>query len=579
MWRCPVFLVAFGLLICVGLSAQTRIIPHLTRPGGGFGTQVIVENFASDTSSVELTAHSADGRVVTNRQVDLGALASVSEDSRAWFGDEAAYLTIAGSEMVSVTAAYASTSAGASPAHIRQSPDQSLRWRLFAGEWSVVFDGLAFVNLGETTTDVTLSQYDFENRLMARVVVSEGLAPGSKDLFVLGSPSSRPFEARPDVVYELTSSSELALTALRGSAPGSEPAFLWENRAVALEPREAEPFTLDQVQFWAYQIQDVALNASIDGLVDSSYDMVVIEPTRTDWSLPDDGEDRDRDFDTAAAVSRLKASPASDGLHRKLVIAYIDIGQAEDWRWYWTWDERSPDDSVAQALCDGPQFPPSHWPAYIAKCDPDQWLHNYPVYYWDPDWQNIVIQGNGLSSSPFGDYRSIIDEVIRDGFDGIYLDWVEAFEDEDIAAKAVQLGLDPAAEMVAFIQSMRDYAATRVEDFLIIQQNAASLIGEAQAIVGVIDAIAQEAIWFDGDATDEWDDPDGFDYVNDSDLVGYYLGYLSMYQQAGVPVFACEYALESANEAYSRAYASGFIPYVTRRSLGRLTTTPPPGLP
>ena len=42
-------------------------------------------------------------------------------------------------------------------------------------------------------------------------------------------------------------------------------------------------------------------------------------------------------------------------------------------------------------------------------------------------------------------------------------------------------------------------------------------------------------------------------------------------------MFACEYALSSASDAYQKASAHGFIPYVTRRSLGALTTTPPPG--
>ncbi len=37
--------------------------------------------------------------------------------------------------------------------------------------------------------------------------------------------------------------------------------------------------------------------------------------------------------------------------------------------------------------------------------------------------------------------------------------------------------------------------------------------------------------------------------------------------------------LEDANEAYQLSLEQGYIPYVTRRSLSQLTTTPPPGLP
>jgi uncharacterized protein (TIGR01370 family) len=55
--------------------------------------------------------------------------------------------------------------------------------------------------------------------------------------------------------------------------------------------------------------------------------MLVLEPTRTDRG--------DRDFDTPGMVTQLKNSMASDGTHRKLVVACIDIGGAEDYCFYW----------------------------------------------------------------------------------------------------------------------------------------------------------------------------------------------------------------------------------------------------
>ena len=123
-------------------------------------------------------------------------------------------------------------------------------------------------------------------------------------------------------------------------------------------------------------------------------------------------------------------------------------------------------------------------------------MGNYPVAYWDEDWKDIVIYSENQSSAPYGDYTSVIDEVIKDGFDGIYLDWVEGFENEDVIAAAQAEGKDPAVEMIAFIQEMRDYATGRNPDFLIIQQNGASLIDGHSELVNVIDAIAQEAVWY-----------------------------------------------------------------------------------
>jgi cysteinyl-tRNA synthetase len=323
----------------------------------------------------------------------------------------------------------------------------------------------------------------------------------------------------------------------------------------------AEPLPLDAVRYWAYQIQNIDSPGSIDSLANSHYDLVVIEPTRTDWSADT------KFFDTPAMVDSLKRTLASDGIHRKLVVAYIDIGEAEDWRWYWTWStDWTPGDPF-----------PADWPGYIVAPDPDGWGGDFPVTYWDEDWKDLVIYGRNQDSSPHGEYTSIVDETIRSGFDGVYLDWVEGFENDSVIQAAAVAGVDPAAEMIQLIREIRDSARTRIPDFLVIQQNATALIDGHSELTSVIDAIAQEGIWFDGDATDDWNDPNGHDWPNEQDLIEYYLDYLSVYQSAGVPVFDCEYALGEAAGAYQNAYAEGFIPYCTRTSLSALTTTPPPG--
>ncbi|MGB2799477.1 MAG: endo alpha-1,4 polygalactosaminidase [Dehalococcoidia bacterium] len=322
----------------------------------------------------------------------------------------------------------------------------------------------------------------------------------------------------------------------------------------------AEPLSLSEVRYWAYQIQDLNQPGAVDKLVNSHYDMLVLEPTRTDWSSDD------RDFDTKEMVSQLRDSKARDGVHRKLIIAYIDIGEAENWRWYWSWSEEWQ-----------PGEPrPADWPDYILAHDPDGWEGCFPVAYWDEEWKDIVIHGRNQVGSPYRDYNSIIDEVIKDGFDGIYLDWVEGFENDVVIAEAQRQGKDSAVEMIEFIKEMRDYATLRNPDFVIIQQNAAALCEGHSELFSVIDAISQEAIWYDGYAFDDWNAPDGYDIANDLSLTEYYLEYLDQYLESGIPVFNCEYALEYAGEAYIKSYDKDYIPYCTRRSLSRLTTTPPP---
>lgn len=347
----------------------------------------------------------------------------------------------------------------------------------------------------------------------------------------------------------------------------------------------APALPLDEIKYWAYVIQDVSRN--MDELERSRYEMLVIEPMRTDHS-----DTLSRGFNTASAVKRLKESAGNDGSHRKMVIAYIDIGQAEDWRWYWRWSVHSHWDPE-----EGEK--PEDWPEWILAHDPE-WVGNFPVAYWHKDWRDIVINGSfrwkdervevpGGSAYGGEGYDSILDEVIKDGFDGIYLDWVEAFSDESVAEAAAESGIDPEEAMFDFIEAMRDYGRRRFEEmgrepdeWIIIQQNAPDLAdSDDPRRFSLIDGIAEEGVWREGLGDAEWDDKSGYDSSARRKLGrGWYDSvlerWLPMYQDAGIPVFACEYALEYADEIYRiLAPEAEFVPYCTRRSLSRLTTTPP----
>ncbi|MCP4218326.1 MAG: hypothetical protein GY765_27060 [bacterium] len=323
------------------------------------------------------------------------------------------------------------------------------------------------------------------------------------------------------------------------------------------------PLSLSAVRYWGYQIQGLDNDGAIAVLANSRYDMVVIDPTVT--TSPD--------FDAAGMVSQIKASKANDGVHRKLVIAYIDIGQAEEWRWYWngqtTYEE--------QGECNSSFIPQIQtWAPWVVACDPDGWAGNYPVAFWDPGWQDVVINGTTLGASLNLYFDSMLDEVIQDGFDGIYLDWVEAWEMDAVSTRAQNEGKDPGREMLTFIKRMRTYGRQYNPNFIVIQQNSSELINEvgASELATAVDGIAQEGVWWDGDAIDDnWNDPAGYDQA--SCCTDYYLSRLQKYRTAGLPVLVCDYAVQNADDVYEKCETYGFIGYATRRPLSFLTTTPP----
>ena len=90
-----------------------------------------------------------------------------------------------------------------------------------------------------------------------------------------------------------------------------------------------------------------------------------------------------------AQVEKMKRKP--DG-SRRIVLAYMSIGEAETYRWYW----------------------PQRSSAWLGPENPE-WHGNYGVRFWHPDWQAIIF-----------DYT---DKIIAAGFDGVYLDKVDEFEE------------------------------------------------------------------------------------------------------------------------------------------------------
>ncbi len=86
---------------------------------------------------------------------------------------------------------------------------------------------------------------------------------------------------------------------------------------------------------------------------------------------------------------------------QRLLLCYMSIGEAENYRYYWKadWDKKKTR------------------PDWLFAENPG-WPGNYKVKYWDPAWQSII----------FGNDSSYTKKIMDAGFDGIYLDIIDAFE-------------------------------------------------------------------------------------------------------------------------------------------------------
>ncbi len=295
---------------------------------------------------------------------------------------------------------------------------------------------------------------------------------------------------------------------------------------------------LGGVRSWAIQLQGLERPEAIARLRGAAVDLLVLEPMRSMR-----GGER---FPMRPLVCELQAQG-------KLCLAYLNVGQAEDYRTYW------------QPAWRRPQRDQGGEPSFLLTVDPDGWEGNYPVAYWDARWRPLL----------WGAPHCPLDQILADGFDGVFLDWVLGFAETNVVAAARAAGVDPAAAMVALLADLRAYAQTRRPGFLLVAQNAVDLGELEPRVVDVVDGVAQESMSFGGRAGAAWDDPAAGDTpaASAGPWSTMALGArLQALRRRGLPVFTLDYAARPENAARARqaSRAFGLVPCISRAPLDRL---------
>ncbi len=270
--------------------------------------------------------------------------------------------------------------------------------------------------------------------------------------------------------------------------------------------RSGEPDWLN-VQDFLYQLQ----RARPDRIGATAFDLVVVSIAATGNS--------------PEAIPTLKDSPGGP----KIVLCYMSIGQAENYRWYWQpeWSQNPPE--------------------WLDEAD-TVWTGDYWVKYWLPGWQEII----------YGTPDSYLDRIIELGFDGVYLDRVDAYWYYQ------EQGRETAdREMVDFILDFTQCARKKVPGFGVFPQNAEELGIKFPDFMGAMTGIGIEDLYY-GYPRDH--EPSPADWTNERESI------LDQWVAAGKLVLTIDYTNhpDQIADAYTRALEHGYVPYVADRSLGRL---------
>jgi cysteinyl-tRNA synthetase, unknown class len=215
---------------------------------------------------------------------------------------------------------------------------------------------------------------------------------------------------------------------------------------------------LSEVKAWGYQLQRVDPSR-----LPPSMDLMVVDYSRTG------AEGRAW---TAAEVDALRRRPNG---RPRIVLAYMSVGEAENYRFYW-W---------------------SHWatapPKWLGAENPN-WPGNFPVRFWHQSWMRNIVDPEPSTLERLVETRlawrkPYIDRVIEAGFDGVYLDRVDIYEMWLKDRPSAQ------ADMVTFVRQISAYAKARRPGFLVVPQNGEELL-KLRAYREAIDGAAKEDLFY-----------------------------------------------------------------------------------
>lgn len=249
---------------------------------------------------------------------------------------------------------------------------------------------------------------------------------------------------------------------------------------------DRRPFS--KIGSWHYQLQKVEIDkvaAVAADLVVIDYERALDNGTRLPW--------------TADEIAKLKVKP--DGT-RRFVLSYLSVGEAEEKRFYWKADWKTD---------------PSKKPGWlhIPNC---AWPGAWAVRFWYDGWKQIL-------------YRkpdSYLSRVIAAGFDGVYLDRVDMFQDFP-QIETVHRGAN--IDMIELVVDLAQTARAAKPGFVVVPNNGMDLLN-SRRYRQVIDGLGMEELLYSHKGTGVRNDQRDIDST---------LAQLSLLQWDYKPVLTLEY--------------------------------------
>lgn len=251
-------------------------------------------------------------------------------------------------------------------------------------------------------------------------------------------------------------------------------------------------------------------------------------------------------------IAQIKARPGVNSV----IVSYISIGEASDYRDHWQAGWTTFDNADQRAA----GMPTTEAPAWLGAWN-ESWPNSRKVRFWQKEWQDIIFNS---------ERTGWLDRIVAAGFDGAYLDIVDAYYHwgAEVPAEERHKG-DPenereaASRMIDFIDALSAHAREINPEFLIIPQNAINIIDALEdedhkrrdKYLAAINAIACEDLFFRNGDSDEnrgfGPDEEAIDVL------------VRDFHDSNVPVMCVDYLSQKKKieQLYEQAPQRGFLPY------------------
>ncbi len=309
-------------------------------------------------------------------------------------------------------------------------------------------------------------------------------------------------------------SSSIAILSLLALLAGT--AWAWRDVPASWQAYETGKRPLKDINSWYYHLGKI----NVEQIARSKADMLVIDFARNDGHIPLTREE----------VARVAHHPSG---RKRPVIAYLSIGEAESYRFYWKqdWAKQKPSWHLAENCA---------------------WPRNHLVRFWHKDWKRIMFSGP----------QSYLKRIIDAGFDGVYLDRV------DVYGELLQERPSARADMISFVAELTAQARRLKPGFIVIAQNAEDLLDNAR-YRSLLDGLGKEDLLYGQEATGE---------RNSAALISRSAALIRKLQWEFKPVFAVEYLTTKAAiaKAETEMRGRGLVPTFAHRDLDGSDPTKPP---